>query len=336
LKLLFELKNCKNIVDGQVSAEEGKLNIRYGSNGTGKTTVSIAIQSLVSTELKEKLIPYSNPELVPEVIANPSSPASLKVFDESYISKFLFQETYVLHTGRVYEVLIKHEQLEKQREQLLNLFASLIKHVNSEEIENISFKISSVKADFQLKEDDTIRGTSKAYKALKDGNRYISENIPELLDGYIELLTGDKNVSWIDWFSKGHDYSENCPYCRAVLPGNFPDIKESITNSYKKADVLNATGFLNSLNANFDFLDDEHKNVVINKFADNSAINADDPELVQIIKKLYQINEVLEKIKRLSVYDLLNEDDVDQLFENFIKAKSELNFVGDENLIRVC
>lgn len=330
--MLFELKNCKNIIEGQVSVEESKLNIRYGSNGTGKTTVSMAIQSLLSTELKEKLIPYSNPNLEPEIIASPNLPTSIKVFDEEYISNFLFQETYVLETGRVYEVLIKNEELEAQREQLLNLFATLIEHVNSEEIHNMALKINSVKTDFQLNENDTIKGNSKAYKALKDGNKYISENIPELLNGYVELLTGDKNVKWIDWFSKGHDYSTDCPYCRAILPENFSDIKDSITNSYKKADVQNATGFLNSLDTNFGFLDEENKTIVINKFADNSALNADDNELVQIIKKLYRISDLLESIQRLSVYDLLNEDNVNRMFENFIFAKADLNFLEDENI----
>ncbi len=331
--MLFRLKNCKNIIEGQVSVEEGKLNIRYGSNGTGKTTISMAIQSLVSTELKEKLIPYSNPDLAPEITASPIMPTSIRVFDEGYISKFLFQETYVLETGRVYEVLIKNEQLEVQREQLLNLFTTLIEYVKSEEIQNFLTKINSVSKDLQLNENDTFKGTSKAYKALKDGNKYIRENIPELLNNYVELLTGDNNVKWIDWFSKGHEYSIDCPYCRAVLSENFSEIKESISNSYKKADVQNATGFLNSLDNNFNFLDEENINIVINKFVDNSALNADDHELVNIIKKLYRIKDLLETIQGLSVYDLLNEVYVDRMFENFIVAKADLNFIGDENLI---
>lgn len=331
--MLFEIKNCKNIVEGQLTVEEGKLNIRYGPNGTGKTTASIAIQSLLSTELKEKLIPYSNPNLEPEIVASPNIPTSIKVFDENYISKFLFKETNVLDAGRVYEVLIKNVELETKRGELLDLFRTLIDLVNSVEINNILSKINSVKSDVQLNTNDTIKANSKAYKALKDGNRYISENIPDSLQNYRELLTGTENVQWVDWFSKGHDFSDNCPYCRAILPTNFTQIKELINNSYKKADVQNASNFLNSLQANFNYLNQENKNTIINKFSGNTALNSDDQELVQIIKKLYQLSDLLGMIKDLTVYDLLNEADIDQLFDRFLEVKGDNDFIEDESLI---
>ena len=37
------IENCNNISKGVISLEEEKLNIRYGMNGTGKSTLSTAI-----------------------------------------------------------------------------------------------------------------------------------------------------------------------------------------------------------------------------------------------------------------------------------------------------
>ena len=38
-----EIRNCNNISSGKVSWEKGKLNIKYGLNGTGKTTIGKAV-----------------------------------------------------------------------------------------------------------------------------------------------------------------------------------------------------------------------------------------------------------------------------------------------------
>lgn len=37
------IKNCNNIKEGNINVEENKLNIKYGINGTGKSTLSKAI-----------------------------------------------------------------------------------------------------------------------------------------------------------------------------------------------------------------------------------------------------------------------------------------------------
>lgn len=50
------IENCNNISKGVISLEEEKLNIRYGMNGTGKSTLSTAI-SLFSQISLDKTCP---------------------------------------------------------------------------------------------------------------------------------------------------------------------------------------------------------------------------------------------------------------------------------------
>lgn len=42
-EIKITIENCNNISKGVISLEEEKLNIRYGMNGTGKSTLSTAI-----------------------------------------------------------------------------------------------------------------------------------------------------------------------------------------------------------------------------------------------------------------------------------------------------
>lgn len=37
-------KNCNNIRKGNICIEKNKLNIKYGINGTGKSTIALAIE----------------------------------------------------------------------------------------------------------------------------------------------------------------------------------------------------------------------------------------------------------------------------------------------------
>ena len=38
------IKNCKNVCEADITINEGMLNIKYGYNGTGKSTISEAIR----------------------------------------------------------------------------------------------------------------------------------------------------------------------------------------------------------------------------------------------------------------------------------------------------
>lgn len=38
------IKHCNNIVEGTIAIEKNKLNIKYGINGTGKSTIAHAIE----------------------------------------------------------------------------------------------------------------------------------------------------------------------------------------------------------------------------------------------------------------------------------------------------
>lgn len=53
-----EVKKCNSILNGNIKVEEGKLNIRYGINGTGKTTIAKAIEVANSSEELQKLKLY--------------------------------------------------------------------------------------------------------------------------------------------------------------------------------------------------------------------------------------------------------------------------------------
>lgn len=43
----ISIYNCNNIREGNIDIEPNKLNIKYGINGTGKTTIAKAIKYIL-------------------------------------------------------------------------------------------------------------------------------------------------------------------------------------------------------------------------------------------------------------------------------------------------
>jgi energy-coupling factor transporter ATP-binding protein EcfA2 len=330
----LEIKNCKNIESGKLTILENQLNIRYGANGTGKSTLAMAIESLYNHDLITKMKPFSNAELEPKVeLLEGVLPDSVKIFNEDYISNHLFIDSSVLDDKRVYEVLIKDTSLDTKKEALLSLFSDIKELCSKKEITSFISKINSMKSDLTMNnEKDKINGTSKVIKALKDGNCYIADNIPESLSDYQDLLVSEKRVQWIEWFNNGHDFSDNC---REDLKDSFSDVKKEISSRYKKANVKNITSFLNELGNNVVDLNESTKQLISDKINNPDGLQTDDTEIITIYASLYTLIETLEKLCSLSEYDLLNEGETEKLLNDFLSTFNEIDFIKNNELIQI-
>lgn len=56
----LRIKKCNNIESGEFDIIEGRLNIKYAINGTGKSTIAKAIDAFVTNdqEKKQSLLPF--------------------------------------------------------------------------------------------------------------------------------------------------------------------------------------------------------------------------------------------------------------------------------------
>ena len=70
----INIKNCNNIDEGTFDIIENRLNIKYAINGTGKSTISKAIDAFVNDDVDKKnsLLPFKyygkDNEGIPELI----------------------------------------------------------------------------------------------------------------------------------------------------------------------------------------------------------------------------------------------------------------------------
>ena len=86
---VITIKNCNNIREAHVSLSEGTLNIKFGYNGTGKSTISEAIRLKIEGKNLDDLTPFSDDETDENNTPSVSELPFHKVKDQSIIYKRL-------------------------------------------------------------------------------------------------------------------------------------------------------------------------------------------------------------------------------------------------------
>ena len=91
--LNIKIRNCNNIDYGNIKIKKNTLNIKHGINGTGKSTISKAMEYYITNKNKLKsLQPFkhiTNTDIKPE-IDGLEEVKSIKIFNDTYIINLFF------------------------------------------------------------------------------------------------------------------------------------------------------------------------------------------------------------------------------------------------------
>lgn len=212
------IKNCNNIDHARISLEPGRLNVKYGPNGTGKSTIAKAIE-LCSKEggnlasLKPfKYRTKAQAEHPVSAVEGTQDFAVVSVFNEDYINQFVFKQDEIVKNS--FDIFIRNADYDKKMSEIENLVAEIRETFKkSQDIEEVIKDLNDLSDSFGKSQT----GFSKAGrigKGLGNGNKL--EHIPPKLTPYSAFIKSDSNVNWIKWQIAGNEFlkiSEDCPYC---------------------------------------------------------------------------------------------------------------------------
>lgn len=99
------IENCNNISKGVISLEEEKLNIRYGMNGTGKSTLSTAISLFSQGKPMDDLKPFGSDDEIIPAISIDGDIQGVRVFNEDFVNNMVFKESTVIDNA--FDVFIR-------------------------------------------------------------------------------------------------------------------------------------------------------------------------------------------------------------------------------------
>ena len=247
-EIVIGIKNCNCIKEANIKIEEGTLNIKYGSNGTGKSTISKAIflKTHGNNSELQSLQPYgANETEKPEV--NGVTFNKVMVFDESYVNSYLFKEKSFLENS--FRVFLKSEECEKLAGDIAELLSELQGiFQQNEAIQNIRAFLPKY-AETVKYSDGEISKKGGVGEFLK-GNGAGFDKYDEL-KGYKSFYDRDmiSGTKWAKWRNDGINqmHGENCPFCADKLKKEIDKENEVISKVFKNSALSTANAVLEYL-----------------------------------------------------------------------------------------
>lgn len=241
----IEIRNCNNINYGEFEVVEGRLNIKYAANGTGKSTIAKAFEAFINNDenkIKE-LVPfkYYNKANSPDSeLKNIDTFNSIAVFNEKYIENYIFQPNELIKNS--FEIFVKTSNYDDHIKQIESLLQSVnIAFQNHPELDElIDVFLKFVEGFGKAKNGYSAAGAIA--KGIGKGNKI--RNIPKGLEVYETYLKDKNNIKWLKWQIDGKAYldmAEQCPYCTAKMEKTRREIILQVSDEYdtKSIEQLN-------------------------------------------------------------------------------------------------
>lgn len=231
------LKNVASITKGTIQIDEGKINVLYGANGIGKTTLIKALQAKIEKTFdqnQEKFKPLFNLGVIPEVSLDECDFSDVLIFNRDYVDNYLYKEDLANNS---YALITKTPNFESQI-RLINEFLNKVKQAASSSILNsLISDFEIVDSGIKFKENKkgsaklVVNATSKIGKVCKD---CVKKEV-ELNENLSKYSTFKGILNWIDWVKTGIDIIDKakettCPFCGEELTGQEIDDVKTIAS----------------------------------------------------------------------------------------------------------
>ena len=310
---IINIQNCNSIDEANITIDDGRLNVKYGINGTGKSTTAKAIKFNNSPENLSHLLPFkyreSNTDNIQPSVAGVENYNNIMMFDEEYIEQFIFKQDEIVENS--FEIFIKDETYQENLDAMEELFSSIKNIFNTDEaLKKTISDLHELSSSFS-KTSGGMAKNSKMYKALGAGNKI--ENIPEGLEEYSEYLKSESNTAWIKWQTSGNGFleiSNKCPYCTSLIEEKKETIQR-VSSEYNDKAIEHLLKIIKVMEGLKQYFIDEIQSTIETVTKNKAGINETENEFLKSIKN--QIDLLIDQLvhlQRLAFFTFENVDDM--------------------------
>lgn len=323
--------NCNNIDNGAINIHKGRLNIKYAINGTGKSTISKAIEFSNNQEQLITLKPYkylSETPIVDEhtpLVASSQDISKVSIFNEETLNQYTFLPDDLLANS--FEILIKTADYEA-RMRTIQVLVQDIQNTfrDNPEFEGLITDLTTFIAGF----GNTQNGYSKTGsigKGLAKGNKIA--NVPNELLEFKLFIQSDVNASWLSWQSKGvqfHPVAEKCPYCAERLPDEKKSKIQQVIDVYDSKYVSELQKMIGVFQTLTDYFTDDVKEVVARLASNSIEFSQEEINFLKEIKN--QVEVLCNKLIDIKALNFGTLKDVDAVLSALQGKKIELGMLS--------
>lgn len=238
------IRNCNSIDQASLSIRKSAVNIKYGPNGVGKSTIAQVLSLNAGghgdlsglTQFKEREEKTSKAK---PAVEGADDIQTVLTFDDRYVSSFVFKADEVVQDS--FEIFINTDDFQAGLLEIEALFEELKSALGerADFTEAIGDFYALHKA-FAVTKTGGLSRSSTGFKALAVGGALT--NIPKPLAGYSGFIQGVSPADWVRWQAGGKaflDSSDNCPFCS--VQNIDKEAARKVSEVYESALVKNMT-----------------------------------------------------------------------------------------------
>ncbi len=320
----IKLQNCNNIDQAEIVIQKKSLNIKYGPNGLGKSTIAKAIvASTKDDDSLQQLMPFKQRnEPKPDVPSIKGAESINKVlsFDDLYVNQFVFKPDEVV-TGS-FDIFIKTDEYETAMKEIEDLFAGIKQTFeNKDEIEAAISDLTEFKDSFLLTKNGELSKSGKGYKAFARGNK--TKNVPPELQPFKSFIQSKESTKWIAWQKGGNAFltiSENCPYCSLdISVGDTKETAQHVAEVYHSKEVDNQNLLQAVINRLSKYFNEKcNKNLLQIIEGDEDLTPESETFIKSLSSEILTLIKKLESLRYISFSDLrdVEVEKIEEYFQN--------------------
>lgn len=336
----IRVKNCNCISDATIEIVEKSLNIKYGSNGTGKSTISEAIyaQANNETDRLKDFKPYGSNDNSQPTVDNPYFHV-VKVFNEDYVNSYLFQgDEFLDDSFQVFLKSDKCDSLAAQIERMLEELQDLINNIDA--IHNLRTFLPQYTAAVKASDGTVSRrgGVAEFVNGNGGGFNHYSE-----LKAYKPFYSRDlpSVAKWAKWRNDGIKQmcGNDCPFCTNILPSSIRSQNEIISKVFKNSALSVANAVLEYVQQAVDqgYILPDAVDVLESYIGDNTKADELYAELQMLAKETDYLYKKIEKIcmfKPMNVtHRYIARSDYKKYIDEYQKSISFFEVLSDSGML---
>lgn len=323
------ISNCNNIATVEVPIHDNTLNIFFGQNGTGKSTIAQVIAE--STKPRpdfKRFIPYGMvSELKPAISEHPYH--SVAIFNAEYIKSYTYQQKS-LHQN-AFDVFIRTKEYEESKDKADAALASIRGQLfDDEEISNMRKQIGELLNTVKLNGTGNIDRRGAGKKVVDEGmGAYFNppQELQELSPFFVDALV----APWADWRLQGMERYGTmgvCPYCAHEDDTH----SQSITNAFKKSFDKQSVAFASNIKKAIDGLEGYiaplKASELLGYFGTTENADAFEVSLTKLVTEAQYLHNKLLAINNFNITSI-DRDQIGALDDILGKMQIEANACGD-------
>lgn len=333
------IENCNNFDSAEVTIKEKALNIKYGINGTGKSSIAKAIAYKIDDSMGDlnSLKPFKFYEQGDDVDCSvsdiPDHIKSVSIFNEDYVNNIVLSEDGEVFDGS-FEVFIRDEKYDENLRKIESTFSEIKNFFSANEnldgaIEDLSALIAAFGTSNKnvSKNSGIFQGISLADKI---------SNIPQELIGYGTYIKSKQGSKWAAWQTQGEtflDMSEaQCPYCIEPVSKKKVENIKTVSKQYDKKTLEKFNEFVDLVTSlERYFSKDALKKLLEIKEKGFQSKTVEEYFLLEILGQIKVLQQGFLDVKNISLDDLRDHRNLSSLKEKITGYKINIGLLTHLN-----